>query len=306
MVNLRYHIVSLTAVFLALGLGILAGTTVIDQQVVSGLRANTAALRNDLDRVRGEVRELRDELGVWDRFGTAIEGPLLEGLLAGRSVVILADVRVSGDVLADLTETLTLANAKRPTRLTLTEKWALRNAADTQQLAQTVRSSATDAREVLRDAAARVGSRLGQAANPRTDGDLLAALTNADFMDVTDLPAAGNFPAANALVIVVSSGDDEEVPALDDFFVPLVRSLAGTRILGVAEPTTAASNRSLAEEIRGDRDIGRSVCTIDHVDTVAGHLSLVYALRALGAGEPAAHYGIRDGATAVAPDVRPE
>ena len=67
MVNLRYHIVSLTAVFLALGLGILAGTTVIDQQVVSGLKSNTAALRDDLDRVRANVSDLQRQLEVWDR-----------------------------------------------------------------------------------------------------------------------------------------------------------------------------------------------------------------------------------------------
>ncbi|TMK19625.1 MAG: copper transporter, partial [Actinobacteria bacterium] len=48
MINLRYHIVSLAATFLAFGLGILAGTTVIDQGLVSSLRQNTSALERDL------------------------------------------------------------------------------------------------------------------------------------------------------------------------------------------------------------------------------------------------------------------
>jgi copper transport outer membrane protein MctB len=305
MVNLRYHIVSLTAVFLALGLGILAGTTVIDQQVVTGLRANTRALRNDLDRTRAQVSDLERRLAVWDRFGSAIEPPLLDGLLAGRAVVILSDARVSGDVLSELTEALTFAKTKRPTRLTLTEKWALDTSTEVEQLAVALRSSATDPQDLLTQAASRVGGRLGASANPRTNGDLIKTLTDADFLDVDDLPGAGSFPAANALVIVVSSGDEKEVPALDDFLLPVVKALSGTRIVGVAEPTTAARNRSLAELVRGDRDVSRAVCTIDHVDTVAGHISIVYALRALGAGEPAAHYGIRGGATAIAPDVRP-
>ena len=305
MVNLRYHIVSLTAVFLALGLGILAGTTVIDQQVVTGLRANTRALRNDLDRTRAQVADLEGRLDIWDKFGAAIEPPLLDGLLAGRAVVILSDARVPGDILTELTEALTFANAKRPTRLSLTEKWALDNAAEVEQLALALRSNATTAQDVLAQAASRIGGRLGASANPRADGDLIKALTDADFLDVDDLPGAGPFPAANALVIVVSSGDEKEVPALDDFFMPMVTALSGTRIVAVTEPTTAERNRSLAELVRGDREVARAVCTIDHVDTVAGHISVVYALRALGAGEPAAHYGVRGGATAIAPDVRP-
>jgi hypothetical protein len=302
MVNLRYHIVSLTAVFLALGLGILAGTTVIDQQVVSGLKANTAALRNDLDRVRGNVSDLQRQLEVWDRFGTAIEPPLLEGRLAGRAVVILSDRRVPGEVISELTEALTFANAKRPTRLTLTDKWTLGSPTAVEQLALALRMNSTNADEVIAAAASRIGSRLGAGANPRADDDLIKTLTDADFLDVDDLPSSGSFPAANALVVVVSSGDAEEVPALDDFFVPMVRALSGTRIVAVAEPTTA--DRSLVELVRGDGEMARAVCTIDHVDTVAGHLSVVYGLRALGAGEQAAHYGVRRGAT-VAPNVRP-
>ena len=305
MVNLRYHIISLTAVFLALGLGILAGTTVIDQEVVRGLRANTRALRNDLDRTRTQVADLERRLDVWDRFGTAIEPPLLEGLLAGRAVVILSDARVPGDVLTDLTKALASANAKRPTRLTLTEKWMLDSPASIEELARAVRTSATGAEEVVTQAGDKIGSRLGATANPRADNDLIKSLTDADFLDVDDLPGTGSFPAANALVIVVSSGDEKQVPSLDDFFMPLVKALSGTRVVAVAEPTTAEGNRSLAERVRDDADTARSVCTVDHIDTVAGHISVVYALRALGAGGPAAHYGVREKATAVVPDVRP-
>lgn len=305
MVNLRYHIVSLTAVFLAMGLGILAGTTVIDQRVVSGLEANTRALRNDLDRARANVSDLQEQLDTWDRFGAAIEPPLLDGLLGGRAVVLLADRRVPGKILSELTEALTFANAKRPTRLTLTDKWSLAAPAAVEQLALALRVNSTSADEVISQAAARIGSRLGASGNPRADGDLIRALTDADFLDVDDLPGSGPFPAANALVIVISSGDEEEVPALDDFFVPMLETLSASRIVAVAEPSSAERNRSLAELVRGDRDIARSVCTIDHADTVAGRLSIVYGLRDLAAGKPAAHYGLRGGATAVAPDVRP-
>ena len=37
MISFRYHLVTIVAVFLALGLGVLAGTTVLDQALVDRL-----------------------------------------------------------------------------------------------------------------------------------------------------------------------------------------------------------------------------------------------------------------------------
>src|SRR5687768_2183067 len=113
MINLRYHIVSLAAVFLAFGLGILAGTTVIDTGLVSQLRENTKAIENDLNTVRANASELQRQLDVWENFGRSIAPPLLQGRLAGRAVVIVADQKVPGALLSQLAEAFRLANAKR-------------------------------------------------------------------------------------------------------------------------------------------------------------------------------------------------
>ena len=40
MINLRYHIVSIVAVFLALGIGVLMGSTIVDRAIVSTLRSS--------------------------------------------------------------------------------------------------------------------------------------------------------------------------------------------------------------------------------------------------------------------------
>ena len=52
MLNLRYHVVSLVAVFLALGIGVIMGATVIDRVTVD-------QLRNRLDSVESSVRQTR-------------------------------------------------------------------------------------------------------------------------------------------------------------------------------------------------------------------------------------------------------
>jgi hypothetical protein len=304
MINLRYHIVSLAAAFLAFGLGILAGTTVINSQLVESLEQNTTALRNDLDAVRGNVADLQKQLDVWERFGRSIEPALLQGRLAGRAVVILADRRVPNELIARVSEAFTFSNAKRPTRLTLTDKWSLSAPAAIEQLALALRIQRSRSDEVVGEAAARIGSRLAGSSDARADGDVLRNLEGAGFLDIADLPSTGPFPAANAIIVVVSSGAPDETPQPEDFFVPMLKVVSVSRIVAAAEPSTADRSRLLAELVRGDGDISRSVCTVDHVDTVAGLLSLVYGLRDLGAGKAATHYGVRGGSSAVAPDVR--
>jgi copper transport outer membrane protein MctB len=299
MINLRYHIVSLAAVFLAFGLGILAGTTVIDQGLVSTLRSNTRALENDLNELRNSASGVQRQLDVWEDFGRTIAQPLLRGKLSARSVVIIADKRVDGDTLSRLTEALRFSGAKRPTRLTLTDKWKLAAAGDVEDLRRTLGIAATEPGAVTTEAAARVGARLAGSADARAEGDAIKGLSQRGFLDVADLPDTTAFPASNAIVIVLSSGDPEEIPSTDDFFVPLMKAISATRIMAAAEPANA--DQSIAELVRADGAMSRSICTVDHVDTFAGRLSLVYGLRDLAVGRPARHYGVRGGATAIAP-----
>ena len=302
MINLRYHIVSLTAVFLALGLGILTGTTVIDQEVVKGLRANTRALQTDLNEKRDQVGRLERQVDLYEGFSDAVVPPLLQGTLAGRAVVVLSDDQTSGDLVRTISDTVTLAGAKRPARVGLTERWALEQPATAQQLANVLGTSTTDREDLISEAATRLAERLAGTGDATAQSDLIKRLEDSGFLDVDDLPQSGTFPAANALVVVVTSGAEGAVPDEDAFFMPLMRRLSAARIVGVAEAMGVP--RSLAEKVRGDRALSRAVCTIDHVDTVAGRLSLAYALRDVVLGRPAGHYGIRGGAQGVAPDVK--
>ncbi|MGH2786061.1 MAG: copper transporter [Actinomycetota bacterium] len=302
MINLRYHIVSLTAVFLALGLGILTGTTVIDQEVVKGLRANTRALQNDFNDMQDQRDALQAQVELFEGFSDAVVPPLLQGLLAGRAVVVLADRETPSGLIRSISDALTLAGAKRPTRITLTDRWSLEQTATMQQLATVLGVASSSRDDLVTEAAARIAERLAGSSDPRAQSDLLGSLEDSGFLDVDDLPP-GSFPAANAVVVVISSGAEGAIPDEDTFFMPLLRKLSAVRVVGVAEAMGVP--RSLAEKVRGDRALSRSVCTVDHADTVAGRLSLAYALRDVTLGRPAPHFGVRGGAQAVAPDVRP-
>lgn len=62
MINLRYHIVSLTAVFLALGIGVMLGGTYLDKYTVDQLDRNIATAERRIAEVRADNRALQSEV----------------------------------------------------------------------------------------------------------------------------------------------------------------------------------------------------------------------------------------------------
>ena len=62
MIDFRYHLVSLIAVFLALGIGVIMGTAVIDRAVVDRLERQQSTLNDDINDVQAENERLRTSL----------------------------------------------------------------------------------------------------------------------------------------------------------------------------------------------------------------------------------------------------
>ena len=65
MINFRFHIVSLTAVLLALGIGLVLGTTFLDDATINGLERQLDGLENDLDRAQARNDEQQTQLEAY-------------------------------------------------------------------------------------------------------------------------------------------------------------------------------------------------------------------------------------------------
>ncbi len=72
MVNFRFHIVSLIAVFLALGLGILMGSTVVKGAIVDRLDREIDQVRKESDNLRNANRQTNDDLDRVERRSSRI------------------------------------------------------------------------------------------------------------------------------------------------------------------------------------------------------------------------------------------
>ena len=60
MINFRFHLVSLVAVFLALGLGILVGSTVVDQKIVDRLDSEINSVRKENSERKAANKQLAE------------------------------------------------------------------------------------------------------------------------------------------------------------------------------------------------------------------------------------------------------
>jgi hypothetical protein len=295
MINLRYHIISLIAVFLALGLGILMGTTVIDQGLVHDLRRRTDGLDKSLDGERAANDALRRQQDLWETFGRDTFTRFSRGKLAKRSIVLLVQDEQAAGMVDSITQALTGAGAVVEGRINLTKKWELKDPAARQQLALALGASGDG--DLVGEAAGRLAGRLGQSRDISNEPDLFASLRDAGFLSFET--SVENFPSAGALVIVVPSGAKAAQPPQNQFFLPLLKSLVPARQTAVVEPNAAED--SLADRVRGDGDLRSEVATVDDGDIALGRLALVFALRSLFTTQTATHFGARRSAASLVP-----
>src|SRR5207244_3672964 len=88
-VDFRYHVVSIIAVFLALTVGIVLGTYALNGQVLKNLKHQVNQIRHDNDGLRNRVRSLEHDQGQNDAFISAINPLIIDKKLAKERVLLV-------------------------------------------------------------------------------------------------------------------------------------------------------------------------------------------------------------------------
>lgn len=312
MINFRYHLVSLIAVFLALTVGIVMGSTVIDRAIVDGLRQQISDVRDRADRTKAENRDLGSDLDERDAYIDATQRFAVDGRLDGVPVVVVALRGANADAVRAAATLAQEAGARAPAVLWLEPKWALDSVTDAEQLAEALGRDRVGRRSTLRAAGwKRLAERLG-AGGPELEGDVLAKLVNAGFLSLERVgdqgePAPAAYPGAEARALLVGSATATvEVPGL---VVDVARALRGASVpTVVAEEAAAASDASerggVVAPIRDDSELSRAVSTVDGLDLPTGRVAAALALSDLGRGAVGS-YGTANGANAPVPTWSP-
>jgi len=312
-ISLRYHIVSLVAVFLALALGIVVGSTVLQEGTVSVLRATSERVRQESDRNSRENVALKQDKARLEAFGAAVLPELTQGRLKDRPVVLVDTDKVDSGLRSSVRTTLENAGAEIDGQITFSDqRLALATDADRTAVGRLLGADA-GAPDVLRATLVkRLADRLiASSAIPQEDGqrpsDVLTGLQDADFLADLKLSkpvTAGTdpFPRQGTSFVLLGPSPTAAPTAVapDAFLVPLadqISSRASGAVAG-AEAAAVPDPDSWILALRNNRPVSRRVSGIDSVDTVYGRLSLVEALQQ----GPAGQYGIKDGASGLLPE----
>lgn len=310
MIDFRYHLVSVVAIFFALATGVALGAGPLQDPLTEGLADQTQQDRLDTEQLRADLAAVEDREAFSDAYAAATASDVVAGVLRGRTVAIMtlpgaddSDVRaVRASVLqggATVAATVHLSPLLLdPAQRQLAEGLATRLLA---RVGGSTAPQRAGSYELVGATVARAF--LTRSADPVVqDNDansIEAALVGADFVRVD-----GTVERRAQLALVVAG--DPPVDAAEGQPVVaagIVAALdAGSLGAVVAgRPASAAAGAVLAVL---DSDAADRVSTVDVVDLPAGQVVSALALAEQARGG-SGHYGAGSAADGAVPDLRP-
>jgi uncharacterized protein YoxC len=300
MINFRYHVVSLTAVFFALAIGLVVGTAALNGPAVDSLRDQVNSLGEQNQELRDRVNHLTDDVNAREQFAEELAPVVLANKLAGMSVLIVSTPSGNEHV-ENAEEMLTVAGATITGRIEVTDK--LIDPANNDALLDlshtasppTISGGLPTNTDGVESSAALLGTVLHRRVPDVAESDrrsVLAAYSSQGYLDGTDDVRA----AADAIVVISGppqTGSDAD--RKNRAVVTLVAQLDRTGSVTVAA-SADAGNGNVVAETRGDPLLSKNVSTVDNVATPQGVFVLAWAVSDGIAGR-VGHYGIGSGAS---------
>lgn len=108
MPDLRYHVISLISVFLALAIGVLLGIAMSDREIITDrLRSEVSGIQEQLDEQQQLLGERNEELSEQQRYLEEMSEVLMSDSLQGVDVALIRGPWASEDAAQDLQNALT-------------------------------------------------------------------------------------------------------------------------------------------------------------------------------------------------------
>jgi hypothetical protein len=307
-ISLRYHIVSIAAAFLALAIGVVLGSTALNGSLLSGLSDEKNNLGNQVSDLQAQRNLLNARLTAADTFAGSVGPRVVAGALDKRSVVLVTTEGARPEDRDALKQLIGDAGATVTGEVQLTD--AFGDPAKADQLRQLVTrlQPAGSQFPTAGDPGTLTGALLGSvlllnkdSAQPQSSPDELAAalsgLTDGGFTK----PSQNVKPAQEAVVLtsgnVTGEAAGDRAATLARFATQLDRSGAGTVFAGNA---ASADGSGALGNVRADTSSTSILSTVDNVDTAAGRVITILALREQLDGK-AGRYGLAGNAEALAP-----
>ncbi|WP_433238826.1 copper transporter [Streptosporangium sp. CA-135522] len=313
MIDFRYHLVSIVAIFLALSVGIVLGTSFLEDPVIKATESLANQLRVGNNELRTELEALQSRETGNDAFVTAGTPRLVQDALATERVVIVEAPGATAGMREAAQQVIAESGATVTNRITLTDRYVdpSRSAAIDKLVTEAkpvdmtfpVEGTAYDKAAALL-ASAIVTSDPAQVGkvNPAAAG-ILDAFQRGGLLTVTDQPAK----RADLAVLIAPTepftgdGAPQQVSAIVSMAIGLDEGSRGAVLAGTLASTT--SGGAIAA-LREDTAAAEKISSVDNLDMPAGRIVVVYALREQLSGV-AGQYGIGPGVSGIEPSAPP-
>jgi hypothetical protein len=323
-IDFRYHLVSIVAVFLALAIGIVLGSTELQGPAYNLLDKTTSKLQSELGQVSSQRDMAQQQATEGEMYAQAVEPTVLHDLLTGQRLLIVTEPGAQSSVVSGISSAALAAGASITGQVNLATKFFDTSGTAQDSLNQTtldvaqaaglsLDSSATYqqqaaqviASEILVKAPASASSAGKPPAGQVTEAStMLQAYAASQFLSTTGQPAS---PATLVVVVTPQTPpSDGSADQLDQVLVPVVTELAAKSSATVVVGSSAGSGAGSPIAVLRSNNISSQVSTVDDADLVAGQTVAMQALAVGLAGGKAGSYGFTaNGASAIAPSPAP-
>ncbi|MGB7110948.1 MAG: copper transporter [Mycobacterium sp.] len=301
MISLRQHAISLAAVFLALAVGVLLGSGVLSNTMLSGLRNESRNLHDEITALNDQKNVLNGKLASANAFDAQMAGRMVHDALNGKSVLIFRAPDAKDDDVDAVSKIVGQAGGGIAGTVSLTQEFVDANSAE--KLRSVVNSSVLPAGAQLStklvDQGSQAGDLLGIAllinrdpAVPPVDDaqrdTVLAALRDTGFIGY------GNqrIGAANAATVVTGGALSNDAGNQGVSVTRFAAALAphGSGVLLAGRDGSSAGTAAVGVA-RADATVTPVISTVDDVDAESGRVTLVLGMADLINGGHTGQYG---------------
>jgi hypothetical protein len=331
-IDFRYHLVSIVAVFLALAVGIVLGSTELRGAALSALDRTSSALSTKLEAADNENSALQQEVQGDHQFASAAQPVLLKHLLDSKKVVIITAPGASSSVVNGIKTSLSDAGASVSGQVALSSKFADTSASNLSLLSQLTQrvapasvtlvngSPQQQAAQVLASALVSQGSGSGSgngkgSGNGAQNGSGSGSVSAQTAQTILSSYSAGQFitvngqPSSGATLAVIVTPNSVPQGGTSDPANQAVVALAqefgtSSQATVVAGPTAASGPGSAIAAVRSS-GAANDASTVDNADSVVGQIVVAQALEQQMNGKKPGSFGTQSNANSAGPSPAP-
>ncbi len=296
--------------FLALAVGVILGSGLLSDSLLSGMREEKRDLRSQINALTDQKNVLNQKLINAGDFDAQLAERIVHDALTGKSVVVFRTPDARDDDVAAVAKVIGQADGTVTGTVSLTQEFVDANSAE--KLRTVVNSSIVPAGAQLSTKLVDQGSQAGDllgigllinrdpavaSVDDSQRDTVLAALRDTGFITY---PSDAHIGAANAAVVVtgggLGDGAGNQGATVARFAVAL--GPHGSAVV-LAGRDGSASGTGAVAVTRADAGMTPTLSTVDDIDAEQGRLTAVLALQDLISGGHTGQYGVGHGATAL-------